>query len=246
MKGDSLIKLRLPRTLGKCSSASDLTSEFLAPFPSPSACRPFPESCQKFTHAGCRAGRAPQPPFLPPRHRPNRWLPYLGKRSRQAPAAVARAGWLAGGRAQTRRACFRGFNPQVRGQRSAVAEPQQVSRTSPPRPGPVTPRTARPRVGASPVRPPSPTGSALRRRGPQPQPNGLPDAGSRFTPGGSHLRNPPLPSEGRRIPQPGRLSCEAPARSHTRLAVGRGSRGRRSADCCGRGVLGGRGGVSRQ
>jgi hypothetical protein len=66
----------------------------------------------------------------------------------------------------------------VRRQRSAVAEPRQVSRTSPPRPGSVTPRTARPRVGASPVRPPSPTGSALRRRGPQPQPNGFPDAGS--------------------------------------------------------------------
>lgn len=128
-----------------------------------------------------------------------------GERSRQAPAAAARA--------QTRRACFRGFNPQVSGraggQRSAVAEPRQVPRTSPPRPGPAAPRTARPRVGASPSRPPSPTGSALKRHGPQPQPNGFPDAGS----GVPRRLSPPNPAA------PKRRKADPPGVSSARLPL---------------------------
>lgn len=140
-----------------------------------------------------------------------------GDRSRQAPAAAAGA--------RTRRACFRGFNPRVSGA-SAPRWPSpgrcraRLRRVR----GPAAPRTARPRVGGV-ARPPR----RARRSGGAARSPSLTVSPTRAaaSPAGSHLRIPPLGSEGRRIPR--RLFGEAPARPLTSLAVGRASRGRRCA-----------------
>lgn len=108
-------------------------------------------------------GEGPQAPVLLPSEQV---VNLPGHPSRQAPPAAAGA--------QTRRACFRGFNPQVSGLSSAVAESPAAgaahvaaaSRTPPP------PRQRSPHPAPSHARrkggtPPAPsTGSTLGRRGP--------------------------------------------------------------------------------
>lgn len=122
-------------------------------------------------------GEGPKPPVL---LRSEQVVNLPGHRSRQAPPAAAGA--------QTRRACFRGFNPQVSGPSSAVAESPAAgaahvaaaSRTPPP-PRQRSPRLLLTRGGVEggKRRPPPRRARPSDAAAPQPQPNGFPDAGSR-------------------------------------------------------------------
>lgn len=169
-------------------------------------------------------GEGPQAPVLLPSEQV---VNLPGHRSRQAPPAAAGA--------QTRRACFRGFNPQVSGLSSAVAESPAAgaahvaaaSRTPPP------PRQRSPPPGSFPRG--AEGGSAARPldgldpRTPRPRSPSLTVSPTRApaSPAGSHLRVPPLRGGGRRIPW--RVWCGAPDRPLTTLMVGPAPEGRRCA-----------------
>lgn len=150
------------------------------------------ESCQKFPHAGWSAGKDRRLPVL---LRSEQVVNLPGHPSRQAPPAAAGA--------QTRRACFRGFNPQVSGLSSAVAESPGGRCRARRRgvPDPAASPTALPptrllptRGGRGERRPPPRRARPSDAAAPQPQPNGFPDADSRVP----RRLSPPSPAAPRR------------------------------------------------